>query len=91
MTETSAINDLPNIRVPCLAVNCADDPLMPGEDLPRREALQSPFIVMAIPKKGGHLGTFTTKKWKKQHGDTRYHTALVKEWFETNASLPVSR
>ncbi|KAG8978270.1 hypothetical protein FRB90_008517, partial [Tulasnella sp. 427] len=26
LTETSAVNDLPNIRVPTLAINCADDP-----------------------------------------------------------------
>ncbi|KAG8946404.1 hypothetical protein FRC04_011850 [Tulasnella sp. 424] len=87
MVDTSAVNDLPNIRVPCLAINCADDPLMPGEHLPRSQAMESPFVVMAVPKKGGHLGTFTTKWWKKQHGNRRYHTALVEEWFKANETL----
>ncbi|KAG8946408.1 hypothetical protein FRC04_011854 [Tulasnella sp. 424] len=87
MAGTSAVNDLPNIRVPCLAINCADDPLMPGEHLPRSEAMESPFVVMAVPKKGGHLGTFTTQRWKKQHGNKRYHTALVEEWFKANEDL----
>ncbi|KAG8898662.1 hypothetical protein FRC00_002499 [Tulasnella sp. 408] len=91
MAETSAVNDLPNIRVPCLAVNCADDPLMPGKDLPRSQVEKSPFMVMAIPKKGGHLGTFTTKKWRKRHGEKRYHTAVVEEWFEANEALPQMR
>ncbi|KAG8941945.1 hypothetical protein FRC04_003904 [Tulasnella sp. 424] len=87
MAGTSTVNDLPNIRVPCLAVNCTDDPLMPGEHLPRSQAMESPFAVMAVPKKGGHLGRFTTKRWKKQHGNKRYHTALVEEWFKTNDDL----
>ncbi|KAG8946410.1 hypothetical protein FRC04_011856 [Tulasnella sp. 424] len=87
MAGTSAVNDLPNIRVPCLAVNCADDPLMPGEHLPRSQAMESPFVVMAVPKKGGHLGTFTTKRWKKRHGNKRYHTALVEEWFKANDDM----
>ncbi|KIO19216.1 hypothetical protein M407DRAFT_11509 [Tulasnella calospora MUT 4182] len=91
MAETSAVNDLPGIRVPCLAVNCADDPLMPGKDLPRSEARKSPFVLMAIPKKGGHLGTFTTKKWRKRHGHKRFHTAVVEEWFKANEALPQMR
>ncbi|KAG8925088.1 hypothetical protein FRC00_004356 [Tulasnella sp. 408] len=91
MAETSAVNDLPNIRVPCLAINCADDPLMPGKDLPRSQVEKSPFMVMAIPKKGGHLGTFTTKKWRKRYGEKRYHTAVVEEWFEVNEALPQLR
>ncbi|KIO19212.1 hypothetical protein M407DRAFT_31138 [Tulasnella calospora MUT 4182] len=91
MAETSAVNDLPNIRVPCLAVNCADDPLMPGKDLPRSQARQSPFVIMAVLKQGGHLGTFTTKKWKKLHGKKRYHTAVVEEWFKANEALPQIR
>ncbi|KAG9043404.1 hypothetical protein FS837_009655 [Tulasnella sp. UAMH 9824] len=91
MASTSAVDDLPNIRVPCLAVNCADDPLMPGKDLPRSQARKSPFFLMAVLKKGGHLGTFTTKKWKKRNGDKRYHTALVEEWFKANEALPQLR
>ncbi|KAG8930531.1 hypothetical protein FRC01_002653 [Tulasnella sp. 417] len=91
MAETSAVNDLPNIRVPCLSLNCADDPLLPGKDLPRSEARQSPFVLMAVTKKGGHLGTFTTKKWKKQYGNKRYHTALVEEWFKANEAEPHMR
>ncbi|KAG9042425.1 medium-chain fatty acid ethyl ester synthase/esterase 2 [Tulasnella sp. UAMH 9824] len=91
MAETSAVKDLPNIRVPCLAVNYADDPLMPGADLPRSEARQSPYFVMAVPKGGGHLGTFTTKRWKKKNGTKRYHTAVVEEWFKANEALPQLR
>ncbi|KIO21669.1 hypothetical protein M407DRAFT_28736 [Tulasnella calospora MUT 4182] len=91
MAETSAVKDLPNIRVPCLAVNCADDPLMPGEALPRSEARKSPFVVMAVPKKGGHLGTFMAKKSRKFHGNKRYHTAVVEEWFKANQTLPQMR
>ncbi|KAG8954850.1 hypothetical protein FRC04_010333 [Tulasnella sp. 424] len=87
MAGTSAFNDLPNIQVPCLAVNRADDPLMPAVHLPRSQAMEAPFFVMAVPKKGGHLGTFTMRRWKKQHGNKRYHTALVEEWFKTNATL----
>lgn len=90
MESTSAVNDIPNIRVPCLAINCADDPLMPGKDLPREQAGSSPYFVMAVPRKGGHLGTFTTKSWKKVHGDMRWHTAAVKEWFDAQQALPVS-
>ncbi|KAG8954358.1 hypothetical protein FRC04_011684 [Tulasnella sp. 424] len=77
MAGTSAVNDLPNIRIPCLAISCADDPLMPGEHPPRSQAMESPFVMMAVLKKGGHLGTFTRKRWKKEHGNKRYHTALV--------------
>ncbi|KAG8930532.1 hypothetical protein FRC01_002654 [Tulasnella sp. 417] len=90
MAATSAVNDLPEIRVPCLVVNCADDPLRAGEALPRSGAKRSPFVVMAILKKGGHLRTFTTKKWRKQHWKKRYHTAVVEEWFKANnEALPI--
>ncbi|KAG8930397.1 hypothetical protein FRC00_001155 [Tulasnella sp. 408] len=91
MAETSAVKDLPDIRVPCLAVNCADDSLMPRSDLPRSEARKSPYFVMTVPKNGDHLGTFTTKKWRKKNGNKRYHTAIVEEWFKANMALPQLR
>ncbi|KAG8978028.1 hypothetical protein FRC05_011143 [Tulasnella sp. 425] len=87
MAGTSFVNDLPNIRIPCLAINCADDPHMPGEHPPRSQAMESPFVMMAVLKKGGYLGTFARRRWKKEHGNKRHHTALVEGWFKANDDL----
>lgn len=64
---------------------------MPGKDLPRSQTTKSPFVMMAIPMMGGHLGAFTTKKWRRRHGEKSYHTTLVEEWFKANEALPQMR
>ncbi|KAH9934794.1 AB-hydrolase YheT [Fomitopsis serialis] len=48
---------LPNIRVPFLALNAEDDPVV--QVLPV-EAGGNPYVVFAVTEKGGHLGWFET-------------------------------
>ncbi|MGM0643686.1 MAG: YheT family hydrolase [Thermodesulfobacteriota bacterium] len=47
---------LSNIKVPVLIVNAADDPFLPGECYPDREASENPNITLEVPESGGHVG-----------------------------------
>mgnify|MGYP006276622911 CR=1 FL=1 len=47
---------LHSVKVPCLIVNAADDPFLPEECYPVKEAAQNPYITLEIPKSGGHVG-----------------------------------
>ncbi|KAI0768230.1 AB-hydrolase YheT, partial [Trametes elegans] len=46
------------VRVPCLAINSVDDPITGADGLPVREAAESPWLVLALTKTGGHLGWY---------------------------------
>ncbi|KZO91697.1 AB-hydrolase YheT [Calocera viscosa TUFC12733] len=45
-----------NIRVPFLAINADDDPIIVGNMLPVEEVKQSPWCVLGVTRGGGHLG-----------------------------------
>ncbi|KZT05358.1 AB-hydrolase YheT [Laetiporus sulphureus 93-53] len=63
---------LPRVRVPFLALNSEDDPIV--QVLPI-EAGGNEYVVFAVTKKGGHLGWF-------EAGKRRWFTKPVMEWLK---------
>lgn len=49
---------LPKIRVPLLAINAADDPLVPRLPVDADRYSLSPWVVFSVTGEGGHLGWF---------------------------------
>ncbi|EJT96636.1 AB-hydrolase YheT [Dacryopinax primogenitus] len=65
---------LPSIRVPFLAVNADDDPIVNRRMLPLQEIQGSDWCVLGVTRGGGHLGWFTGN----QHPPTRWiHTPIL--------------
>lgn len=54
--QSSSRQFLPAIRVPALLINAANDPFLPPECFPVREAEDSPFFFLEMPRAGGHVG-----------------------------------
>jgi len=66
---------LPDVRVPLLALNAADDPIV--HKVP--EDVDNPSVVLAVTPGGGHLGWFETGK-DGPGSVTRWITKPVIEW-----------
>ena len=47
---------IPNIKVPTLIVNAKNDPFLPDESYPVKEAEQNPYVSLLMPDSGGHVG-----------------------------------
>lgn len=47
---------LPGVRRPLLLIAAEDDPMSPGETLPRKTANASPWLHPLFTKRGGHVG-----------------------------------
>jgi uncharacterized protein len=58
--QSSSRQYLPNIRVPTLLVNARNDPFLPPECFPVREAQESARFFLEIPETGGHVGFFSS-------------------------------
>jgi len=70
-TRCSSSGFLDRIRVPTLIVSADDDPIVPGETIPR-EAVANPAIDLKITAHGGHVG-FVGGSWLRP----RY---VAEEW-----------
>lgn len=66
---------LPKVRVPFLAINSKDDPIV--QVLPV-EAGGNEYVAFAVTEKGGHLGWF--QEGKATGGLTRWFSRPVMEW-----------
>jgi predicted alpha/beta-fold hydrolase len=53
---------IPNIRIPTLIINAANDPFLSKECFPVREAENSRFVVLETPSAGGHVGFVSFNK-----------------------------
>ncbi|MCC7528017.1 MAG: alpha/beta fold hydrolase [Candidatus Melainabacteria bacterium] len=53
--QASAINLIPNIRVPTLIISSKDDPIVPFESF-LSDKLKTPFVTLLAPDWGGHSG-----------------------------------
>ena len=47
---------LPDIRIPTLVVNAADDPFLPPACFPVAETQHHPYVHLEVPSRGGHIG-----------------------------------
>ncbi|KIL69730.1 hypothetical protein M378DRAFT_156964 [Amanita muscaria Koide BX008] len=65
-----------NIRVPYLAINADDDPIVQRVPL---DDIQNDYIVMGLTRGGGHLGWFQSKSALSLE---RWTTKPVLEWFK---------
>ncbi|KAF7312384.1 AB hydrolase-1 domain-containing protein [Mycena indigotica] len=66
-----------DVRVPCLTINAADDPVVQRVQMPGADAQNNGYVVTAITESGGHLGWFFGRKGRK-----RWTTKPVLEWLQ---------
>ncbi|MCP4022001.1 MAG: alpha/beta fold hydrolase [Desulfobacteraceae bacterium] len=61
---------IPYIKIPTLIINAKNDPFLPKQSYPVKEAGQNPNVHLRIPESGGHVGfiAFNTEKiyWSEQ-------------------------
>jgi uncharacterized protein len=72
----SSHNVVNDIRVPYLAINADDDPIV--QDIPLG-AVENGYVVMELTAGGGHLGWFQSGHWLPIE---RWTTRPVLEWFK---------
>ncbi|KAI0753262.1 AB-hydrolase YheT [Daedaleopsis nitida] len=56
--KISSCRVIPDIKIPCLAINSIDDPITGAGSLPIREVAHSPYLILAVTNTGGHLGWY---------------------------------
>lgn len=81
---SSAHTSLAGIRVPFLAINALDDPIV--AEVPLNEAGKNPFVAICVTKKGGHLGWFVGGGFAGRGAPVRkWNVQPVCEWFQAIA------
>ncbi|CAE6422363.1 unnamed protein product [Rhizoctonia solani] len=81
---------LGTVRVPLLAINAADDPIVRA--LPVEAALESKCVVLAVTPKGGHLGWFEGgAPWRRSRPPLRWIRKPVTEWIAATLEVLTSR
>lgn len=73
---------LPQVRVPLLAVNSADDPVV--QKVPIDEGIHNRWTVIAVTNGGGHLGWFENGTDTRL---TRWITKPVLQWLNLSVEL----
>ena len=72
---------LHHIDIPVLAVNAANDPMLPDSCYPIEESENHKFFYLEIPKSGGHVGFFDKKEeryWSERRAlEFTYSTILI--------------
>ena len=72
------------VRVPLLAVNAADDPIV--RTLPVEASIGSKSVVLAVTPKGGHLGWFEGGSiWRRKKPPPRWIRKPVLEWIQATS------
>ncbi|CDO78054.1 Carbohydrate-Binding Module Family 1 protein [Trametes cinnabarina] len=57
--KISSSNVVQRIKVPCLAINSWDDPIVGAKSLPIHQVKQRcPWVILAVTRAGGHLGWY---------------------------------
>ena len=57
--DSSCVEHLHNIRRPTLAISAIDDPVVTGECIPYEEFKTNGYLLLALTRRGGHIGWFT--------------------------------
>mgnify|MGYP000094296703 CR=1 FL=1 len=55
-TQCSSLQFLPNINIPTLIINALNDSFLSPECFPVKEAKESKYLHLEMPKYGGHVG-----------------------------------
>lgn len=77
----SAEKSLAGIRIPFLAINALDDPIV--AEVPLYAAGKNPWVGIAVTKKGGHLGWFQGGGYLGRGGPpAKWNQRPVIEWFD---------
>ncbi len=84
--KSSCKQFLPNIRIPALLLNAADDPFLPDECYPIDEAEQNPNLLFEMPKYGGHVGFVTDLKFMKNFWHEKRILEFLKDIFSRENS-----
>lgn len=72
---------LGDVRVPFLALNSDDDPIVTVLPVHAEESQLSPWVVFGVTSKGGHLGWFEEGSTREQ--PRRWYRRPVLEWLKT--------
>ncbi|MGC8659247.1 MAG: YheT family hydrolase [Desulfomonilaceae bacterium] len=62
---------LPNISVPTLLINAADDPFLSADCYPYEEAEANPNLILEVPEHGGHVGFMAFNPKREYWSETR--------------------
>jgi predicted alpha/beta-fold hydrolase len=62
---------LPNVSIPTLLINAADDPFLPEHCYPGEEASRSETLFLEIPRHGGHVGFVTFNNGGRYWSESR--------------------
>lgn len=54
--RSSALQFIPNVRVPALVIHAEDDPFVPFEPFRHPSLSANPFVLLLAPRHGGHVG-----------------------------------
>lgn len=77
----SSDRSLSGIRIPFLALNALDDPIV--AEVPVQEAGKNPFVGMVLTRHGGHLGWFQGGGFAGRGGPPgKWFQKPVTEWFD---------
>lgn len=77
-TRCSSLPMLPEIRIPTLLVNAADDTFLSTQCFPREMAATSPYLFLEVPEYGGHCG-FVQSAWDRRSYADRQVVQFLKE------------
>jgi uncharacterized protein len=62
--ECSSTRYLHAIETPTLLLHAVDDPFLPPESIPRREAERNPALHLELQNRGGHVGFLEGSPWR---------------------------
>ena len=54
--HSSSVRYLDGVGVPTLLLHAVDDPFLPAENIPAREAESNPHLLLSLQHRGGHVG-----------------------------------
>lgn len=74
--QASSRQFLPNISVPTLLINAADDPFLSSSCFPTEEAKANPHLFLEVPRHGGHVGFMSFNHDGEYWSETRATTFL---------------
>lgn len=88
-TKSSAKQFLPDIKIPTLIINAANDSFLTESCFPIKEAKENPNLFLEIPKYGGHVGF--VEKDNVYYNEKRALEFSLEVFKHTPSSLNVTR